>query len=43
MLIQNPVRYDSIIASKRLIVEFCNTIGPNPKSKRVRSYVGFPG
>ena len=27
MLIQKPVRHDSIIASQRLVVEFCNTIG----------------
>jgi hypothetical protein len=27
MLIQKLVRYDSIIASQRLVVEFCNTIG----------------
>jgi hypothetical protein len=25
-LIQKPVRHDSIIASQRLVVEFCNTI-----------------
>jgi hypothetical protein len=28
MLIQKPVRHDSIIASQRLVVEFCNTIHP---------------
>src|SRR5262249_30500367 len=27
MLIQNLMRHDSIIASQRLVVEFCNTIG----------------
>jgi hypothetical protein len=28
MLIQELVRHDSIIASQRLVVEFCNKIGP---------------
>src|SRR6266850_104561 len=30
MLIQELVRHDSIIASQRLVVEFCNKIGPYP-------------
>ena len=30
MLIQNLVRHDSIIASQRLVVEFCNTIPREP-------------
>jgi len=32
MLIQNHVRHDSIIASQRLAIEFCNTIGPSRTS-----------
>ena len=32
MLIQDLVRHDSIIASQRLVVEFCNKIGQEKTS-----------
>jgi hypothetical protein len=37
MLIQKHVRQDSIIASRRLVVEFCNTISSTPDILRHRS------
>jgi hypothetical protein len=43
MLIQKFVRPDSIVASQRLLADFCNKIGPKRRCRDVRFRAAIGG